>query len=183
MGRLAFIKRPRVFIPIVILLLIAAVVFLVVKNMTAPAVGSINQAPPAQSATTEPYTQPGKYSGQYVSFSYPAHFKKVPSKLTGSFLETVDYHSTDLAGKQINVGVYKSAVDSDSSISYRRQHKDSYTETDSQKWIEFSKKDGTEDTFYLEHGDLLASVSATAPSGGLNGEALFVASGLKWKVG
>ena len=152
----------------------------IIKNLTAPAVGSISQTPPAQTQPSDPFAQPGTYTGKYISFKYPPHFKKIPSKITGSILEVADYHSLDLTGKQISVGVYRGSIASSSDIQYRRQNSGIYKENDSQKWVEFTKADGTEDTFFLEHSGLLASVSATAPNGGLGNEALFVASSLKW---
>ncbi len=180
MGRLAFIKRPKVFVPVLILLAAAAIIIIVIKSMAAPAVGSIDQTPPAQAEKTDPYAQPGSYKGKYISFNYPPHYKKVPSKLTGTYLEVVDYHASDTTGKQISVGVYPGSLSSDSNVSYRRQQKGLYTENDTQKWIEFIKNDSTEDSFFFEHNGLVASVSATAPYSSHAGDGLFAASSLKW---
>lgn len=179
-GGLKKLKRPKVFGPLLIITLLIIGAALIIKNLNAPAVGSVNQTPPAQSVPTDPYAQPGTYNGKYVSFKYPPHFKQISSTLNGSALEIVNYHSTDLAGKQISIGVYRSNIASSGDVQYRREHPELYKENDSRLGVEFTKTDGTEDTFFLEHNGLLASVSATAPSGGLAGEAFFVASGLKW---
>lgn len=181
MGRLSSIRRPKVYVPVVIILAAAAVLIVVIRNMTAPAIGSIDQMPSAQAEKTDPYAQPGTYHGKYIAFRYPAHYKAVPSKLTGSSLEVVDYHATDTTGKQISVSVYRDSLANDSNISFRRQHKDLYIENDTQKWIEFTKKDSTEDSFFFEHSGLVASVSATAPYANQAGDGLFAASSLQWR--
>lgn len=172
----------RILIPVIVLAAIAGVLFLIIHAMSSPAVGSLTQTPPNQQAyKPDPYASSGIYNGQYISFTYPAHFKKVPSKLTGDVLETVEYVSTDQSARHIDVGVYRGDVSSDSGVTYRRQHPELYKETSSQQWIEFTRLDGTEDTFFIQHNGLEATVSATAPNANLSGEALFVASGMKWK--
>jgi len=181
MGKLKSLKRPKVFIPLAIVILIAAGLILTIRSLKAPAVGSIDQSPPTKAEVTDPYAQPGTFSGKYVSFKYPAHYKAVPSKISGSYLEVASYHSVDITGKQINVGVLRSSFDTESAISYRRQHKELYKENSSSLGLEFTKIDGTEDTFFIEHNGLLASVSATAPYYDQAGDAIFVASGLKWR--
>lgn len=180
MGRLSFIKRRKVYIPFLVVLLAVAVLTIVIKNMAAPAVGDIDQTPPARAEKTDPYGQPGSYKGKYVSFNYPAHYKKSLSKLTGTSLEVVDYHATDSTGKTISVSVYRGNTNDDSNIAFRRQHKELYTENDTQKWLEFTKKDGTEDTFFLNHSGLETSVAFTAPYSDTSGDGLYVASSLKW---
>lgn len=180
MGRLSSIRRPKVYVPAVIILAVAAILIIVIRNMTAPAVGNIDQTPPAKAEAVDPYAKPGNFSGKYISFNYPARFKKVPSKLTGSYLEVIDFHSTDSTGKLISIGVLPGSISNSGDIQFRRQQKSVYTENDSQKWLEFTKNDGTEDTFFMEHNGLLASVSATAPYNNQAGDALFVASSLKW---
>jgi hypothetical protein len=177
---LSGLKRPRVFIPLLLLVIAVAVVVIAVKNMSSPAQGSITQTPPNQAETIDPYAQSGTYKGKYITFNYPAHYKAVPAKLTGSYLEVADYHTTDSSAKQINVGVSRGSIDGDSGTVFRRQHKELYKENDSRFGVEFTRIDGTEDTFFMEHNGLLTTVSATSPYGGLNGEALFVASSLKW---
>jgi hypothetical protein len=180
LNRLSIFKRPRVAIPSLIILVVIGVIVMVVRNMNAPAQGSINETPASQAEKTTPYAQPGTYNGKYISFGYPAHFKKVPSAKTGNYLEVVGYHSTDTSAKQISIGVYPGSLTNDSGVIYRRGHRQLYRENDSRLGLEFIKLDGTEDTFFIEHAGLIATVSAAAPYGGLNGEALFVASSLKW---
>lgn len=156
-------------------------IVMIVKNLNAPAEGNIEQTPPSQAEKLDPYAQSGTYKGKYISFNYPPHYKSVPTKLTGSYLEVVSYHTVDVSGKQINIGVAPGNIASDSGVSYRRQHKELYKEDDSRLGVEFSKIDGTEDTFFIEHNGQLATVSATAPYNDQSGDALFVASSLRWK--
>jgi hypothetical protein len=177
LGRL---KKPKLIIPIAIVILLAAALVMIVHNLNAPAVGDIDQASSAVPERMGPFAQPGTYHGKYISFAYPAHFKKIALKQTGSSLEVADFHTTDITSKQIAVEVRTGSIAASGDIQYRRQNQAIYKENDSQKWIEFTKLDGTEDTFFLEHNGHLASVSATAPGGGLNGEAFFVAGSLKW---
>jgi hypothetical protein len=178
--RFRFLKRPKFIIPLVMAILIVAALVSTIRNLNAPAVGSFNQTPPSEGEIIDPYGQTGIYTGEHISFKYPPHYKSVPAKLSGDYIEVVDYHTTDSTGKQINVGVAPGSLASDSGISYRRQHKELYRENDSQLGVEFTKLDGTEDTFYIEHSGLLATVSATAPYNNQAGDAVFVASSLKW---
>lgn len=178
--RLSWLKSRRVMIPLLVIAMIIAAAVLAIHNLNSPAQGSINQIPLDTAEKINPYIQPGSYKGKYISFSYPAHYKAVPSRLSGSYLEVADYHSTDVSSKQISIGVYRGSITSDSGFIYRERHKEIYKESDSRLGSEFLKLDGTEDTFFMEHNGLLTTVSATAPYGGLSGEALFVASSLKW---
>jgi hypothetical protein len=178
--RLSFLRRPKVFIPLVVGLFLISLVILAIKNLNTPAVGSVSQTPPTQAAKTDPYSSSGSFSGKYVSFQYPAHYKTVPTKLSGGYLEVVEYHTTDISGKQINIGVSPGSVSDNSGVIFRRQHKELYQENDSRGWVEFTKLDGTEETFFISHNSLLASVSLTAPYKDQSGDALFVASSLRW---
>jgi len=178
---LAFVKKPKFFIPVIGILAAGLVIFSVIRNMNQPAVGSINQAPQPDAIKADPYGQPGNFNGKYITFTYPAHFKKVPSKANGNSLEAVEYHSADSTGKLINVAVLPGTIDSDSGVAYRRQHPELYSPTISQKWTEFTKKDGTEDTFFINHNNLLATVSVTASYNNQSGDGLFIASSLKWR--
>jgi hypothetical protein len=174
-------RRQKIIIPAIILIILIGLVGLTIHSLSSPAVGSIAQGPASQAEKIDPYAKSGHYIGKYISFSYPAHFKSYPSKLTGDILETVSYSSTDQTSKQINLGVYKGSLSGDSGITYRQQHPELYKQNTSRLGIEFTKLDGTEDTFFIQHKDLVASVSATAPYANLYGEAEYVASSLGWQ--
>jgi len=179
-SKLTFFKSPKFFLPFLAFGLLIVFVFITVRNMSEPAEGNIQQIPLAQAEKVEPFAQPGSFKGKYISFKFPAHYKRIPATLSGSYLEVDSYHSTDTTGRQINIGVAKGSIASDAGVSFRRQHKELYKENTSNIGLEFSKLDGTEDSFFIEHNDMLATISATAPYDNQAGDALFVASGLKW---
>src|SRR5579862_5105402 len=166
----------KILIPLMALVAAVGLLVWIVHGLNSPAEGSISQTPPNQAQKTDPYAQPGTFNSKYMTFQYPAHFKTVPTKLTGDILETVEYDSTDQSATHIDVEIYKGSTSSDSGVIYRRQHPELYKENDSQQWIEFTKLDGSEDTFFIQHGELETTVSATAPNANLSGEALYVAS-------
>jgi hypothetical protein len=163
--RLSFIKRPKAIVPLVIIGLLALAVVMAVKNLNAPAEGTISQTPASQAEKIAPYSQPGAYKGRYVSFTYPAHYKISPSKLSGSYLEAASLGATDISGK----------------VSFRRKYPNLYHETSSKIGLEFRRTDSTEDTFFISHNGMIASVSATTPGASQDNDALFVASSLQWK--
>jgi hypothetical protein len=144
-------------------------------------VGTLSQAPQSQAQKVVPYSQPGTYKGKYISFTYPAHYRATASKLTGNYLEIANYTSTDQNFQSISVGVYRGLLSTDGSVNYRQQHPELYSHTTSKLGIEFVKLDGTEDTFFLQHNDLLVTVSVTSTYKNLGTDALFVASGLHWR--
>lgn len=162
------IKQPKVFIPLIIILLIVAAFILAVRNLNAPAEGTINQTPSPTSEVVDPYSNPGKYSGKYISFSYPAHYKKIPSQKTGNYLETVSFFATNQTSKQISIGVLKESIEDDSGVNLRKLHPDTYhqqprTQTGT---IQFtSTANGSERTAFVPHQDKVAVFSITAPAG------------------
>jgi len=171
----------KILIPLITLVILIVLIVLFIRNLSSPAVGTLSQTPPSQAEKTDPYAKPGNFNSKYLTFQYPAHFKSVPVKITGDYLEITAYSSTDNTSKQINVGVYKGSLSNDSGISYHQQHPELYKEDTSRVGIEFIKLDGTENTFFLAHNGLIAAVSATAAYANLNGEAYYVASSLQWK--
>jgi hypothetical protein len=179
--RLSFIKRPKAIVPLVIIGLLALAVVMAVKNLNAPAEGTISQTPASQAEKIAPYSQPGAYKGRYVSFTYPAHYKISPSKLSGSYLEVASLGAADISGKRITVGVYRGNLKDDGNVSFRRKYPNLYHETSSKIGLEFRRTDSTEDTFFISHNGMIASVSATTPGASQDNDALFVASSLQWK--
>jgi len=166
MRRLAFLKRPKVFIPLLIIILLVIAVVLAVRNLTAPAVGTINQTPMPKAEITDPYASTGKYSSKYLSFTYPAHYKKIPAAKSGNYLEVADFYATDHSGKQISVGLIKESIGSDSGIAYRKAHPELYRQEPRTRLgaVVFSKLTGDERTAYIAERDRVVSVSVTAPT-------------------
>ena len=174
-------RHPKLIAFIALAVFLILLVLLVVRGLTGPAEGTLSQTPPSQAQKVIPYRQPGTYKGKYITFTYPEHYRPTTSKLSGSYLEVANYTSTDQSFKNMAVGVYKGSLSSDGSLNYRQQHPELYSHTTSKLGIEFVKLDGTEDTFFLQHNDLLATVSVTSQYKNLNSDALYVASGLHWR--
>src|SRR3954454_23868209 len=102
-SRFSSLKRPKVFVPLLVVLILISAAILAVHNLNAPAVGQISQQPPAKAERIDPYANPGSYAGKYLSFTYPAHYKVVPSQKTGALLDVVSLYATDQTSKQISV--------------------------------------------------------------------------------
>jgi hypothetical protein len=183
--KVANIKRPKVFIPIILLLVIVLAVILTVRNLNAPAVGTITSQPPAKSEVVDPYSHPNTYDGKYVSFTYPAHYKPIPSPKSGSYLETAGFYGTNQTSKQISVGVLKESINDDSGVKLRQQETDTYTQdprTASGVMVFSRTANGSERTAFVPHGDKVASISLTAPPGwDLNEDLQTILLSLKWK--
>jgi hypothetical protein len=165
-SRFSSLKRPKVFVPLLVVLILISAAILAVHNLNAPAVGQISQQPPAKAERIDPYANPGSYAGKYLSFTYPAHYKVVPSQKTGALLDVVSLYATDQTSKQISVGVMRENIADDSGIRLRRQEKDKYVEMPRTKTgaVEFtSTANGSEITAFVPHQDLVASFSITAP--------------------
>ncbi len=155
-----------------------------IKNLSAPAEGTISQAPPKEAEVTDPYGEPGSISGKYASFNYPAHYKKNPSKTTGSYLEVFDLSSTNYTSRHISVGILSGSLASDGSIAYRKSHPEIYKALPQTRYsIGFSSTtSGSEQTLYTEHDGRVAAVSVTSPGNAdLSADALYVLTSLKWK--
>jgi len=174
-------RRFRLLVIAAVILLVIAGAVLFVRTLDSPVLGSVNQTPPSQAVKVDPYSQPGTYKGKYITFTYPEHYKSSPTSLSGSYLEVAAYSYTAGTYKQLSVGVQPGSLSSDGSIAYRQQHPELYRETTSPLGIEFVNKAGTEDTFYIAHNGLIASVSVTAPGADLDNDALYVAGGLRWR--
>ena len=183
MARLAFIKRRKFFIPVAIIVLFLIAVYLSVRNLNAPAEGTINQTPPDKLEKIDPYANPGTYNGKYISFTYPAHYKKVPSVLTGSYLEVVDFYTTNQNGRQISVGVMPGSLADNSGVDYRKQHTELYTANPrTQNSQSFSAKSGAEVDDFIEHGGMVVSIAITSQNpADLSEDYSTIVSSLRWK--
>lgn len=174
-------KFKKSLIIIAVIALAVGAIVLITKNLSAPAIGSVVQTPSSKPEVVNLSAQPGKYNGKYISFPYPAHYQLTPAVLSGSYLEVANYHFIGAVSRQMNVGVYKGDLYTDGSVDYRQKHPDLYRKNTSSLGIEFSKLDGSEDTFFLSHNDLLTSISEIGPTAKTDNDALFVASSLHWK--
>lgn len=184
-GRPRLKSHIKIIVPIVGLLVLIGAVALAVHNLNAPAEGSITQTPPSKAEVTDPYANPGTYNGKYVSFTYPAHYKKVPSQITGSYLEVIDFYATDQTSKQIAIGILKESLSDDSGIAFRKMHPDVYQlepRTRSGAVIYTSTANGSERTAYLQHQDKVITISITSPPGlDLTADSETILNSLQWK--
>jgi hypothetical protein len=188
LGYLAKVKRPflkykKTSITLLVLVLLVGGIVTFVHALNAPAVGSLNQTPPAKAEVVDPYAEPGNYKGKYLGFDYPAHYRKTDTKTSGSYLEVVNYYSTDHTQKSISVGVMKGSLDSESGISFRKSHPETYTaEARTKDSVAFdSKTGGNERTVYVQHGEYIANISVSTPNGqDVATDSQFIVSSLRW---
>lgn len=176
----------RLIKPLLLLLSVIVVLALVVHNLKSPAVGTINQAPPADAEAKDPYAQPAKLSGHYISYTYPAHYRKVPSTLTPGYLQVDGFYATDQSQKQISIGVQKEDLSSDTGFVLRKQHSDIYNQepmTRSGAYVFSSSQNGAAKTAFVSHNGYVASISLTAPAGwDLGPDLQTILDSLKWNV-
>lgn len=179
-------RRRKIIKPLVVLLAAVLIMSLVIHNLKSPAIGTINQTPLDKAETQDPYAEPMSLTGKYLSYSVPAHYRKVASTTTGSYLQVDDFYATDQSEKQISVGVSKEDLNTDTGFSLRKQHPTTYTQepmTRSGAYIFDSSANGSEKTAFVSHGGYVASISLTAPAGwDLNQDLQTILSSLKWNV-
>jgi hypothetical protein len=179
-------KKPKAWMAVVLVLVVlTAAVALGFHNLNAPAEGTINQTSTIDTKSQDPYANPGKYSGQYIGFTYPAHYKQVPAQKTGSYLEVAGFYGSDATSKQISVGVLKESIGDDSGVKLRRIETDKYQELprNTTGIITFSSSvDGSERTAYVPHQDKVAIISISAPTGwDLSEDLNTIIYSLRWK--
>ncbi len=182
--RVSIPRQPKFWAGLLIFLVFMGALVLGVKNLNKPAQGTINQTPPAKAEAQDPYANPSKYKGKYISFTYPAHYKTVPSQLSGPILEVARFHSTDQSSKQISVEVLDENIKDDSGIKLRRSQPGTYQEeprTASGIVIFNSTASGAERTAFVPHQDKVATISITSPPGwDLTEDMQTIISSLRW---
>lgn len=168
---------------LLLLLIVGAVV--IVNVLNSPAVGTITSASNAKFTMplAEP-KKPGTYSGKYISFTYPTTFSVNPSQKSPGLLDQVHLYSNDHSGKQVAIAVYRGTLANDSGVNYRKVHSELYKQTtDSKGDLVFIKsKNGSEYTSFLDHNDLVASVSLTSTyTKDLSADYQFIIKSFQWK--
>jgi hypothetical protein len=174
-----------VSVVVIIVLLIGAAVA-TIRNLNAPAEGTINQVTNvADAEKTDPYANPSNYSGKYITFTYPAHYKKIPSQKSTNYLEVVNFYGTSQTSKQISVGVLKENLADDSGYNLRKKETNIYIQEPRNKTgvvVFSSTTNGSERTAFAPHQDKVATISITAPPGwDLTEDLATVLNSLKWK--
>jgi hypothetical protein len=177
-------RRTKIVLPIVIVGIIAAVIALFIKNMNGPAEGEISQVQPTASKVKFTQTDSGKYDGKYISFTYPANYKIVPSQKSVGFLDIVSLDNTDHSGKYISIGVLRETLANDSGISYRSGHPDLYKKMASKPdtIVFIGTGQSAEQTGFIAQNGLVTSVSVTAIGvKDLSKDYDAIANSLQWK--
>jgi uncharacterized protein (UPF0333 family) len=178
-------KNPsKALLPLIILLIIAAAIFLLVKNMGGPAKGSVSTASPTAANIQAGQTGPAKYDDKYLSFTYPGGYKIVTSQKTGSFLDVVALTNSDHSNRYAAIGVVKESLDNDPGINYRVGHPDTYKQVSktSDRVVFKSTQSSAEQTGFIAHNGLVVSISLTATSEkDLSKDYDTISNSLQWK--
>ncbi len=181
------ISRSKYRLKIVLLIALGGLVvgfFIFIRNFNSPAVGSINQTPASTNSTKIKSVGNSSYSGKYITLRYPANFELFPTTKDPSYFDVVSLFSNDHLGTHISIGVYQATLANDSGVNYRRLHPEIYKilsqTTSSLVFVDI--KNGQEQTGYLAHNGLMASVSVTSNSKqDLSADYSAVANNLVWK--
>jgi hypothetical protein len=165
--KLSKLRRPKVFLPLLISLLIAVILVMAVRNLNSPAEGTVT-TPLGDTSQSNlknvPTTQ--TYSDELITFKYPSVYSVQDSSTTNKpYLDTITLASKSPRDKFIAISVAKEELASDSGLNYRKQHPDLYkVESSEPDSVVFSKQDGMEYTGYIAHGLNVIAVSFTSVS-------------------
>jgi hypothetical protein len=157
-------KKLKYIIPLFILIVLGIITTLFIKNMNGPAQGSVAYTASNQSTIKPATPSSKKYNGQQISFTYPEHYKIVPSQQSKGYLDIISLNNTDHSGKYISIGVIKENLTNDSGINYRRIHPELYKQiaSSSEKVVFDSISGKSERTAFIAHNGLVSTVSFTA---------------------
>jgi hypothetical protein len=164
MRRLSFLKRPKVFVPLLIILLVLAGFVSAIINLNSPAEGTVVNSGQDSSQGLQPASQANKqYSDNVLSFEYPGKFQVKPSQSSAGFIDTVNLIMSQRHDEYVSIGVYKSTFQNDSGIRFRNDRPDQYKKIKSTAAEEvFSKTDSLEYTGFIQIGDKVVSISFTS---------------------
>jgi hypothetical protein len=184
MSRFRILKRPKVILSLVVILLVLTAIVTALRNLNSPAHGTVaTQNTASQPAATSSLKENKEYSGAAITFSFPSKFEISPSTKSPGYLDSVSLITSDRRDEYAAISVTKDTFDTDSGISYRRNHPDLYkTNLKSSNSIVFTKLDSTELTGFFQYGDKLASVSLTSVAGkDMSADYVVIADSLQWK--
>lgn len=179
---LVFLKRPRVFTPLLVILLVAAAMILAVRNLNSPAQGQIINPPSTESKTAQPPAAKS-YQDDFISFNYPSSYDVQPSPKDKTSLDSVKLIDGRLRDRFAALALTRESLAGDSGLNYRKIHPELYkTVSSASQMAIFSKLDGTEYTGFVAHNDEVLSISLTAVSTtDLSGDYHQIADSLKWR--
>ena len=184
LNSLSVIKKPKVFLPLAFLILIAAAFALAVHNLNSPAVGTVTTPNANSVATIKQETSDKTYSDKYLSFKYPGVFENRSVQKQPGYLDSISYINSSVHDQLINMALFRGSFSNDSGVSFRKDRPQEYkVEASSPLAIVFSKNDGMEYTGFIQHGgyELTISVTAVSPR---NLSSIYdtIAQSLQWKV-
>lgn len=186
---------------IILFVFVIAIVGIVVAvwQMQGPATGVIKQAAPQTSAaSTEKPMEKIRFDGKYISFAYQDAYKPVvsddhePSKQS-AFLESVflsAYGATSSKKLAVAVSPLESGNFEDNSsfkfrISTPKLYTQSMIDVDGERVVLFTRDEDTrEQTVFLKHGGMVASIAASSSSESLDKlkeELIVVIKSVRWK--
>lgn len=181
---LLFIKRPKVAIPLIIGLLLAAVVALAIKNMNGPAQGTVTtQQSDNTVGQTNATTIDKTFSDKFVSFNYPSIYVPNAANKGPSYLDNISLIKSERRDQYIAISLVSESLSNDSGVNYRQLHPDLYKKVSSAAdTVVFEKNDETEYTGFIQHADKVISISftAVAPTD-MSNDYKMIASSLQWK--
>jgi hypothetical protein len=157
-------KKLKYILPLFILLVLGVFIALFIKNMNGPAQGSVAYTASSQSNIKPTTTSSKKYDGQQISFTYPQHYKIVPSQQSKGYLDIISLNNTDHSGKYISIGVLKESLANDSGTNYRKLHPELYKQiaTSGDKVVFEGLNGKSERTGFIAHNGLVSTISITA---------------------
>ena len=164
MGKLKSLKRPKVFIPLLIALLLITALVSAIVNLNSPAEGTIiNSSQNDSQNSPSPDSANKNYSDASLSFQYPGKFEVNPAQNNTGYIDGVSLVTRQPHDEYLSIGVYKGTFANDSSIRFRKDRPQDYkVESSAENSVVFSKSDSREYTGFLQRGDTMVSISFTS---------------------
>ena len=183
--RLSFLRKPKLFLPLAIFLLLTAAFALGIHNLNSPAVGTVT-TPNANSASliNQAPSADKTYSNKYLSFRYPGGFESRAVQKQPGYLDSISFVSSSPHDKIVNIALFNASLSNDSGVGFRKDRPQEYKiVASSASAIVFSKNDGTEYTGFIQHGSYELTISITTVSpGDLSAVYGTISQSLQWKL-
>lgn len=181
--RSSFLKRPKVFIPLLIVILLLGAAVSAVRNLNSPAEGTVTTQTSENSQSAAPAAGDKGYQDNFISFKYPSAYSLQPAAGDNSNLDTVNLIANQRRDQFVAITLTRETLANDSGVNYRKTHPKLYkTVSSTPQAIVFSKVDGTEYTGFLAHSDEVLAVSLTAVSAtNLNDDYDQITGSLQWR--
>jgi hypothetical protein len=166
MGKLKSLKHPKVFIPLIIILLIIAAFVSAIVHLNSPAEGTVINSPQNDSQNNSQADAANQnYSDSTLSFQYPGKFEVKPAQANPGYIDTISLITKQRHDEFVSIGVYKSTLANDSGVRFRTDRPQEYKVVSSTSGeMVFSKNDSREYTGFLQRGENVVSISFTSVS-------------------